>query len=168
MNLIANNNSALAGPVNKVEKSTPFRIGVTFHGKETLYLTNTAIASPNAADGIECVITTTTTGGKAVGRIGCGPDDKAFTYSELHSLDPLHPVTPDNKNVGWSIAADDTISWGAMPAGSKSVAFSRAKGANAKSVYAEVCSTYNHHDIFPGFADFWERGVAKAYYAKTN
>jgi hypothetical protein len=166
VNLInTDNDSVLAGPIDTTEKSRPFKIGVTFHdGKETLYLTSTSAASPSVADGIECTITTTKSGSKSIGQLGCGPENKAFTYSELHTTEPLKPVASDNKNVDWSIGADDIIHWGALPTGTKSVTFSRIKGGGAKNIYAEVCSTYNHHDLFPGLGDFWERGVAKAYY----
>jgi hypothetical protein len=160
----ANSNSALAGPIFTAETSKPFKIGVTFNSKETLYLTSTSTASPNIADGIECTITTTTTGSKPVGRLACGPDNKAFTYSEFHTLEPLKPVAPDNKNVDWSIHADNTLFWGAAPAGTKSVTFSRQKTGNPRNIYAEVCSTFDHHALLPAVGDFWQRGDAKAYY----
>jgi hypothetical protein len=128
-------------------------------------LTKTAVASPNAADGVECAITTTKTGDKTVNSLECGPEKKAFTYSEFHSTDPLKLVSSDAKNVDWAVnEKDNTVYWGALPKGSKAVSFSRTKGGSRTSIYAEVCSTYNHHDIFPGLGDFWERGVAKAYY----
>jgi hypothetical protein len=155
---------ALAGPVATSEKSKPFKIGVTFANKETLYLTKTTTASASAADAIECTITTTTTGGKSVGKLGCGPDNKAFTYSEFHTLTPLQPVVSDKKNVAWSIGADNVINWGAMPAGSKAVTFSRQKAGNQKNIYAEVCTTYDHHKNLGPVKDFWQRGVAKAYF----
>jgi hypothetical protein len=162
--IYTNTYSVLAGPITKIETSRPFKIGVTFHGKETLYLTGTPAASSNVADGIECTIAATKTGSKSVGQLSCGPDHKAFTYSERHTMEPLKPVPSDNKNVNWSISADNTIYWGAVPSGTKSVTFSRKKGGNPKNIYAEVCSTYDHHDALPGLGDYWERGVAKAYY----
>ena len=160
-----NDNSAFAGPIATTETSKPFKIGITFQNQETLYLTKTSAASPNIADGIECTITTTKSGDKSVGKLGCGPDKKAFTYSEFHTLKPLEPVTPDKKNVDWSIGADNVIHWGALPAGTKSVTFSRQKNGNQKNIFAEVCSTFDHHNNMPAVRDFWQRGVAKAYYA---
>jgi hypothetical protein len=128
-------------------------------------LTKTTTASPNAADGIACTITTTKTGAKTVGKLSCGPDGKAFTYSEFHTLTPLQPVASDKKNVDWSIGTDNIINWGALPAGSKAVTFSRQKNGNPKNIFAEVCTTYDHHKSIPAVRDFWERGVAKAYFA---
>jgi hypothetical protein len=154
--IYANTDSALAGPISTAETSKPFKIGVTFNGKETLYLTNASAASPNIADGIECTITT--------GKLGCGPSKKTFTYSEYHTTKPLEPVASDKKNVDWSIGADNVIHWGALPAGTKSVTFSRQKNGNPKNIYAEVCSTFDHHKNMPSVRDFWEAGVPKAYY----
>jgi hypothetical protein len=74
-------------------------------------------------------------------------------------------VASDKKNVDWSIGADNVINWGALPAGSKMVSFSRQKNGNPKNIYAEVCSTYDHHKNIPAVRDFWQRGVAKAYFA---
>jgi hypothetical protein len=162
--IYANLNSALAGPISSSETSKPFKIGVIFQGKETLYLTSTAVASTNIADGIQCTITTTVVGEKSVGKLACGPEKNAFTYSEYHTMKPLEPVASDKKNVDWSIGADNVISWGALPAGTKSVTFSRQKTGNPKSIFAEVCTTFNHHDNMPTVRDFWERGVAKAYF----
>jgi len=157
--------SALAGPVSRAETSKPFKIGVTFQGKDTLYLTSTPTASPNIADGIACTITTTKTGDKAISKLGCGPDQKAFTYSEFHSTKPLEPVASDKKNVDWSIGADNVIQWGAVQGKTaKSVAFSRQSKGNQTNIFAEVCSTFDHHDNLPTYREFWERGVAKAYY----
>jgi hypothetical protein len=156
--------SAFAGPITTTETSKSFKIGVTFHGTETLYLTNTATASSNIADAIECTIIKTNTGSKSVGQISCGPEKKAFTYSEYHTKEPLKPVASDKKNVDWSINADNTIYWGAQPTGAKSVTFSRSKAGGTKAIFAEVCTTFNHHDLLPTYSDFWERGVAKAYY----
>ncbi|KAF2663529.1 hypothetical protein BT63DRAFT_461255 [Microthyrium microscopicum] len=156
---------ALAGPVATADASKAFKIGVTFPNKDTMYLTNSATASANIADGIACTITPVTSGDKTVGELGCGPDKKTFTYSELHSTSPLQPVAADKKNVNWSIGADNVIAWGALPAGTKSVTFSRIAGSNPNSIYAEVCSTFEHHEkLVPSFNGFWERGVAKAYY----
>ena len=153
----ANFNSTLASPI---ETSKPFKIGVTFQGKETLYLTSTVTASPNIADGIGCTIT--------AAKLGCGPDKKAFTYSDLHTMEPLKPVTSDSKNVNWSIGADDAVYWGTQSASTKFVTFSRQKAGNSRNIYAEVCSTFDHHKAFsglaPGLTEFWEHGVAKAYY----
>jgi hypothetical protein len=132
-----------------------------------LYLTGSTIASPNIADGIECTITTTKGAGvDPVGRLSCGPEKKAFTYNEFHTAEPLEPVASDEKNVDWAIdAKDNTIHWGALPTGTMSVSFSRAKGGNTSNVYAEVCSTFDHHTVFPELGDYWERGVAKAYFS---
>src|ERR1700760_1249492 len=73
----ANTDSALAGPISTADTSKPFKIGITFPGKDTLYLTKSSTASPHIADGIECTITSTKTGEKAGGKISCGPDKKA-------------------------------------------------------------------------------------------
>ena|ERR1700761_684053 len=162
--IYTNSDSALAGPITTAETSKPFKIGVTFKDKETLYLTSSGVASPNVADGVECAITTTKTGSKSSGQLSCGPDKKAFTYSQAHTTKPLKPVAGDNKNVDWAIDSDNIIHWGALPAGTKSVTFSRIKGGNPKSIYAEVCSTFDHHGRMPGISDYWERGVPKAYY----
>ncbi|KAF2429122.1 hypothetical protein EJ08DRAFT_662077 [Tothia fuscella] len=155
---------ALAGPIATEETSKPFKIGVTFKDTETLYLTSTAAASKNIADGIECTITTTQNAGKTIGKLGCGPEKKAFTYSSAHTTKPLEPVASDNKNVDWSINADDTIKWGALPAGTEPVAFSRQKNGKANAIFAEVCTTFDHHKNIAAVKDFWEKGVAKAYY----
>jgi len=160
----ADTGSALAGPLSTAETSKPFKIGITFKGTETLYLTSTSSSSPNIADAITCTITTSKSGDKSIGTLGCGPDKKAFTYSEYHTTKPLEPVASDKKNVDWSIGADSVIFWGALPAGTKSVAFSRQKNGNPMNIYAEVCSTNDHHENMPSVRDFWERGVAKAYY----
>jgi hypothetical protein len=101
--------------------------------------------------------------------LGCGPEKKAFTYSEYHTTKPLEPVESDKKNVDWSIGADNVIHWGAVQVGakalsSKSVTFSRQKNGNPKSIYAEVCSTFDHHKNMGPVREFWENGVAKAYY----
>jgi hypothetical protein len=66
--------------------------------------------------------------------------------------------------VDWAIGADDLIYWGALPSNSKSVTFSRQKTGNKKNIFAEVCSTFDHHKAIPVVRDFWENGVAKAYY----
>jgi hypothetical protein len=79
-------------------------------------------------------------------------------------MKPLEPVASDKKNVDWSISADNVIQWGAQPAGTKSVTFSRQKNGNPKNIFAEVCSTFDHHNNMPAVRDFWENGVAKAYY----
>lgn len=101
---------------------------------------------------------------KSIGKLSCGPDAKSFSYSEFHTTDTLQPVVSDKKNVDWRIEADGTLFWGALPIGTKSVSFSRIKGQDAKNIYAEVCSTFNHHTIFPGLEDYWYRGEAKAYF----
>jgi hypothetical protein len=75
--------SALAAPTSSVEVSKPFAIGISIKGEETLYLTNSAIASTVLADGIVCTIMTTQIGEKSVGQLACGPDKKAFTYSSV-------------------------------------------------------------------------------------
>jgi hypothetical protein len=162
--LYANTDSALAGLTSTAETSKPFKIGITFQSKETLYLTSTSAASSNIADGIECIITTTKAGETPIGKLSCGPDKKAFTYSEYHTTKPLEPIASDKKNVDWSIGADNVIHWGAQPTGTKSVTFSRQKNGNQKSIFAEVCSTFDHHTNMPAVRDFWEAGVAKAYY----
>jgi len=158
--------SALAGPISTTETSKPFKIGVTFETKDTLYLTGTSVASANIVDGITCTITTIKNGEKSVGQLGCGPEKKAFTYSEFHSYNPLEPVASDKKNVNWSIGTDNVINWGALPAGTKSVTFSREKSKNPNNIFAEVCSTFDHHKSspFPEIREYWENGVAKAYY----
>jgi hypothetical protein len=76
----------------------------------------------------------------------------------------LELVPSDKKNVAWSIGPDNVINWGALPAGSKSVTFSRQAKGPANNIFAEVCSTYDHHKNMPEVREFWERGVAKAYY----
>jgi hypothetical protein len=164
LSIYANTDSALAGPISATETSKAFKIGVTFPSKETLYLTSTATASSNIAEGIECTIATSKAGEKAVGKLSCGPDKKAFTYSEYHTMKPLEPVASDNKNVDWSIGSDNVIMWGALPAGTKSVTFSRQKNGKPTAIFAEVCTTFDHHDKIQAVRDFWERGVAKAYY----
>jgi hypothetical protein len=73
--------STLAAPTSSAEVSKPFTIGISFKGEETLYLTNSAVASTKLADGIVCTITTTQQGEKSIGQLGCGPEKKAFTYS---------------------------------------------------------------------------------------
>jgi hypothetical protein len=79
-------------------------------------------------------------------------------------MTPLQPVASDKKNVDWSISDDNVINWGALPSGTKSVTFSRQKNGNQKSIFAEVCSTYDHHKNIPIVREFWENGVAKAYF----
>jgi hypothetical protein len=73
--------STLAAPISSADVSKPFAIGISFKGEETLYLTNSAVASTKLADGIVCTITTTQKGEKTIGQLGCGPENKAFTYS---------------------------------------------------------------------------------------
>jgi hypothetical protein len=163
----ANIDSAIAGPIATTETSQPFKIGITFKNDETLYLTATSTASPNVSDGIKCTIETTGT----VGKLSCGPEKKAFTYSQLHTTEPLKPVASDKKNVAWSIGADNVIQWAAeQGSDTKFVTFSRQKKGDQKQIFAEVCTSFDHHAKLPNTKeaeeakDFWQKGVAKAYF----
>jgi hypothetical protein len=73
--------------------------------------------------------------------------------------------------VNWSIVADNVIQWKAIPLGAtsetaaKPVTFSRQSAGDKTKIYAEVCSTFNHHDnMKEEIQNFWQRGVVKAYF----
>jgi hypothetical protein len=51
----------------------------------------------------------------------------------------------------------------------EAVTFSREKGKDPKRIYAEVCSSFGHHEAkeFEGnkaVREWWENGVARAYF----
>jgi hypothetical protein len=173
--------SAIASPIATSEKGK-FVIGVTFNNTvtnngvnttvlETLFLTSTSIASTNLADGIQCTIESD--------KLACGPDMKTtFTYSAAHTMSPLQPVAyKDTMNKAWSIGADNKIQWGAVAYKTGEVVpnifvtFSREKGKDANKIFAEACTSFDHHKqpetekLFgKDIINFWQKGEAKAYY----
>jgi hypothetical protein len=51
------------------------------------------------------------------------------------------------------------------------VTFSREKGKDANKIFAEACTSFDHHtkdetikQYGPKIVDFWQKGEAKAYY----
>ncbi|KAF2432192.1 hypothetical protein EJ08DRAFT_695645 [Tothia fuscella] len=165
--------SALAAPT---DVSKPFKIGVTIEGK-TVYLTKTATASPNLADGISCTIGDKPT---AKGAITC-EGNLGYYYADRHpfdgaavpiTLEAAEKVEKSNKlffdgyvksNSGWSIGAGDVLTWKAQQPGTATkpnlVHLSRSATGKAGEIYAEICSTYGHPD-----GKAFTPGAVKAYY----
>lgn len=147
-------------------------IGVTFPKTETtpeqiLYLTSTSTASPSKADGIQCSIESE--------KLFCGPEKKTFTYQADHTKSPLEPVADQKMNKAWS-KVNDEIKWGAVNFMTGEVApkvfvtFSRENKKDPNKIFAEVCSSFKHHDqaatqlmFGKDIVNFWQNGVAKAY-----
>lgn len=164
-------NSTNANPIAAVEVNKPFVIGITFNKtettKETLFLTATSVASLNQADGVPCIIES--------GQLFCGPEKKTFDYQADHTKTPLEPVVESKMNRAWSKVGDE-IKWGAVDFLTDKVApevfvtFSRENKKDPNKIFAEVCSSFKHHEkeetklIFgKEIVNFWQNGVAKAY-----
>jgi len=75
--------------------------------------------------------------------IACGPEKKGYNYDIMHAGTPLVPSSFAPNNKGWSIGADNVISW--KTSDKKNVHFSTPKKGGTQ-IYAEVCSTYGHLD----------------------
>jgi len=168
---------AIAAPAGNAEPSKPFKIGVTID-KKTVYLTKTATASENIADGVTCTIADK---GDVKGVITCN-DNLGYYYSERHPFEgALVPLTTaqaealensnrlfyggySKSNKNWSIDANNNISWktektGPAPTKYNVVHFSKSVAGAANQIYAEICSTYGHPD---GKAFKWDE--VKAYF----
>jgi hypothetical protein len=78
----------------------------------------------------------------------------------------LEPVASDKTNVDWSIGADNVIHWKASQGGKMAdITFSRQSKGNVKNIFAEVCSSFDHHKDMPAsIQTFWSNGIAKAYF----
>jgi hypothetical protein len=125
-----------------------FKFGVTF-GTRTLFITESGEASPNKADGVDCVLN--------ADKIACGKSQGAFNFNELHPFGgAMKPTVGASPNQGWSIGTDNAITW--KPAFTK-VAFSLSSLDSANKVFAEACSVNGHPDGM-----FFTAGTAKAYY----
>lgn len=110
---------------------------------------------------------------ETVQKLACGPEKKAFTYSAFHTMSPLELVPSDKMNAGWSISQPgDLLQWSATqpnPATkiveTASVTFSRQNKNDPNKVFAEVCTSFKHHEsddakkqFGEDIINFWQRG----------